>query len=194
MRHTCTEKGNFAYNLLHLGKQNEHGPRPATELEEAIVGQYRRGYFNVSTATFKPNPIFLFDMKQLSDDNHTRTAQFRKDVGKFLELKYELPEMGHFIPGRQWHPEVQEQKDKIKIDICDKQYAPVREELMRLSRQNAQWIREVFLYSPSVSVSSRGYFESILDEWMMDPCGSEGSNSAQAPLGETFPKMEAVSS
>jgi hypothetical protein len=49
----------------------------------------------------------------------------------------------------------------------------VREELMVLARQSSWWIRKVFLNSPTVFVSSRDYFETILQGWMKDPCNVE---------------------
>jgi hypothetical protein len=60
---TCTEKANFAYHLLRLGKQNHDPGRVKSErimqLEQEIVGHFSKTSFNVSAVPFHPNPIFL---------------------------------------------------------------------------------------------------------------------------------------
>lgn len=170
MKLTCTEKGNFAYNLLNLGKANQLGPRPSTDLEESIVGKYRRGWFNVSEVPYTPNPVFIFDVAQLADTNETRRESFRQDMTNYLGLKKLLPPLIQEKPGMSWSSHIQSKKDTQKINICDTQHFSVRQELMRLSRQNSQWIREVFINSPDVEVSSRPFFEQIIEGYMVDPC------------------------
>ena len=173
MRHTCTEKGNYAYNLLYLGKHLEAGPRLSTPTEEAIVGKYKRNWFNVSNVPILPNPIFLFELNQLGDSNATRIQTLQKDVQKFMGLQQELPPPIHHTPGVQWKEHIQKLKDQKKIDICNEEYKPVRRELMRMARLNAEWVRDVFSKSPSVYVSSPDYFHSLLEAWMVDPCGND---------------------
>jgi hypothetical protein len=56
------------------------------------------------------------------------------------------------------------------IDICDAQYGPLRIELMKNAVDASRWIREYFLRSPDVTVSSPEYFRRLLKEWMQDPC------------------------
>ena len=173
-RQCCTEKGNFAYNLIQLGKFNHNGTgwRQTTELEEHIVGKYKRNWYNVSKVEYVPNPVFLFETGQLSDTNESRTEKFRRDFHSFMGLEQELPKMKHHKPGQKWGKAIQQKKDSKKIDICDEQWISVRRELLRLSRQGSMWIRNVFLDMPDVHVSSRPFFEELLVAWMDDPCGN----------------------
>jgi hypothetical protein len=172
---TCTNKGDFAVSLLKLGKHNYPTARPATELETTIISRYEylNRTFDSSTVEYMPNPLFLFELDQLGDSNETRSEIFRDDFTKFMSLKEQLPALPHFIPGKKRTLEEQKHRDSLKIKICDGEYQPVRDELMILARQTSVWIREVFLNSPSVHVSSRDYFESILEGWMRDPCMDE---------------------
>lgn len=189
MKHTCTERGNFAYHLIRLGKQHwntsanlqlQRGPdgsmppppREATALEETIVGYYRKDRYSFTDdVKYLPNPVFLFDVTQFSDTNATRQAQFRRDIQEFLNVPPQLGPLLHYKPGRQWVASEQAQRDARKIDICHAEFAPVRQELLRLSRQNAEWLASVFLQLPDVHVSSRDYvIHDILERWRHDPC------------------------
>lgn len=189
MKHTCTEKGNFAYYLIRLGKQHwntsanlqlQRGPdgglppppREATALEETIVGYYRKDRYSITDdVKYMPNPVFFFDVTQFSDTNATRQAQFRRDIQEFLNVPPQLGPLLHYKPGRQWVASEQAQRDARKIDICQAEFVPVRKELMRLSRQNAEWMASVFLHLPDVHVSSRDYvMHDILERWRHDPC------------------------
>lgn len=174
MRQCCTAKGNFAYNLLKLGKHLEGvSAYQMTSLENLIVGQSKRDWFNTSDVSGVPNPVFFFDMHQLADDNEERLNVLRQDVQNYLGLATDLPPVGRHKPGRSWSAKTQKEKDRAKIDICDQQHIPVRRELMRISKENSEWIRTVFLNSPNVFVSSRYYVEELLSEWMNDPCSNE---------------------
>lgn len=173
MKNTCTEKGNFALHLLKLGKQNQlpagSAPR-TTPRAESVLSLYKRKWFNTSTVPVMPNPVFLFDVDQLSDANETRSRQFRDDVQRFLGLDSELPPMVRTKPGKVWGPVVQAKKDRHRINICDDEFIPVRANLLKMSRLNADWIRNEFLDYPGVHSSSRAFLEQILDGWMVDPC------------------------
>ena len=170
---TCTNKGDFAYSLLKLGQQNYPQRRPATELEQSIVGRYNRTVpFDSATVEYMYNPIFLFELDQLGDSNVTRYDIFRSDFTNFMGLKEPLPALPHYIPGMARETEEQIERDAKKIKICNDEYIPVRKELMSLARSTSQWIREVFLNGPTVHVSSKEYFVAILEGWMKDPCDS----------------------
>ena len=56
------------------------------------------------------------------------------------------------------------------MDICDDEYAPVREVLVEQGKDAAEWIRNYFLKSDDVVVSSRTEFLKLLDKWGEDPC------------------------
>ncbi|GKY97127.1 hypothetical protein MPSEU_000671100 [Mayamaea pseudoterrestris] len=103
MKSTCTHKGNFAYHLMRMGKQNyklyenkndeEEQTLPFTmnesarhELEHEIVHFYKLLSFNHTAIAPLPNSVFIMDVSQLSDANDTRRYQFRQDVTDFLQL------------------------------------------------------------------------------------------------------------
>lgn len=141
-----------------------------------------------STVKEIPNPLFLFDVEQLTDPS--QKEQMRMDLSNFLELDTPLPPMEvHAKPGRSWnvHRNVQSMKDALKIDICDQQYWIVRNELMRIARSNSIWLRR-FLLDPEVMekhqvhVSSEKLLKEILKGWMKDPCNT---TDATASAGES---------
>jgi hypothetical protein len=168
----CTRKGDFASGLFSLGKTSFPEPREPNRIEQAILSR-RPTSINFTDIPYVPNPVFLFELDQLNDSNSTRVLQFRKDVTEYLGLRQLLPDLPHHIPGKERDDEDQRRRDAMKINICDEQHRAVREELMVLARQSSWWIRKVFLNSPTVFVSSRDYFETILQGWMKDPCNVE---------------------
>lgn len=166
MFHTCTEKANYAYYLLRLGKQVQLPNHEYSEMEEDIVGHYRKQYYNLSAVEYMPNPVFLYEITQL--------PTLAPALESFLGLKTPLPPLPHVKPGLEWHAEIQEQKDSLKIEICDDEYERVRQELLRLGKQSSEWIRTVLLHSPDVVTANRTEFEELLDAWSQDPCESPG--------------------
>jgi hypothetical protein len=186
MKNTCTEKGNFALHLLRLGKQNHNstsspssgGGSVPSERAERVLRLYRSKWYNASAVPAMPNPVFLFDVAQLGDSNATRSRQFQRDVQWFLGLEEEMLPFVRTKPGKVWGPVVQAKKDRLRIDICDDEYALVRANLVKMSRLNADWIRNEFLNYPGVHFSSRDFLEQILDTWMLDPCENGGGSAA----------------
>jgi len=182
---TCTQKGEFAIHLRNLGVTNTiHASKddipsdldPETlkmvQFEKLLHQSARIKYAQV---TPMPNPIFLFEMNQLHEQNVTRKQIFQKDVSDFLDLddNHLLSlDMPHSKPGKTWKdPRVQAAKDATKIDICDDEHAELRSVLLRSSRATAVWIRHVLLPTGRVRVSSPEYLDHLLEAWMHDPCG-----------------------
>lgn len=183
MKNTCTHKSNFGMDLMKLGKINANGPRATTELEEKILGRYRKTWYNASEVPFVPNEgmspmclvngetmlntlstVFLFEMTQLADADEARSTGFRADIQRFLGLKGEVPPMDHQKPGRKIENETaQAEKDARKIDICRDEYRPVREDLMRIARLNSEWIRESFVKLPGIHISTPDYFNALME-------------------------------
>jgi len=120
-----------------------------------------------------PNPILLVENRQMSDDNVSRFATLRKDVQNYLGLKQELP----ITPP---HANARNSQVSPSFDICDDQYLPIRSELMHVARNSSIWIREYFLKSPDVEVSSQEYFDELLLSWMDDPCSAEQKKQVRA--------------
>lgn len=168
---TCTFRGFFPWHLMRLGKQYWNGTRPFNGLEKLIGNRYKRRILSEGLIDYVPNPVFLFELEQLADKNETRRRQFGAAVQRYLGLEHEFKELPHVRPGYQWNDTaIQAHKDRLKIDICEPQYHPLRQDLLEQALLASKWIREVFLNLPDVHVSSRDYFESILDSWTRNPC------------------------
>jgi hypothetical protein len=190
----CTEKANFAYALLRLGKHNDpellnqsrrksqrryNSSHTASDdhlhnnLTEAIVGHFRRTWYNVSEVAYHPNPVFLYETTQLRDPQNS----FRNDLQQFLGLDAPLaPRIPLIRPGKDWHNDtVQRAKNALQLtSLCGDEYAPVRQELMRLSKLSSRWLRQEFIRYPSVTVSGGvAQMDQLLAKWEVDPCDSD---------------------
>ena len=185
-----TAKGLFHVHLAALGK--------ILPLSSDLQQRYPQFLKNVP---YMPNPIFLYDSEQLTDTNRTRTRQFRDDLLRLLRLlpngksgarlshEQELqneqlldsllpdiiprtkPDFSHFSRREQ------RKKDRFKVKICQDRYKPIRHELVKNAQEASLWIRTSgFLSSPDVTVSSPDYFNSLLENWMDDPC--QGNNNS----------------
>lgn len=180
MQMTCTERANFAYQLLRLGKQNgpssnsrKRAPTNLSRLVESIVGHFPKTWYNVSAVPYHPNPVFLYETTQL----HENQDQFLGDLSAFLGLTTS-PLSGpipSIQPGYSWqNASLQASKDALKISICHDEYRPVRRELLRLAKQTSEWILTDFYDAPTVVVSDKHRFGRILEAWKSDPCESSG--------------------
>ena len=67
-------------------------------------------------------------------------------------------------------PGIKETTMKDTIDICDDQHQKIRDVLMDKARKASIWIRDYFLESDDVHVSSRDFVHKKLKDWMDDPC------------------------
>ena len=157
-----THKGLFHVHLAMLGKTNQI---------EHLQKRYRILRNNIVATK---NPVFLFDVDQLNDDNATRRNIFKNDFKKLLGLSQELGPIPRLSPGKILSKELQEDRDRHKISICDDKYLPLRAELMEIAREASDFIlNRGFLDHQDVTVSSRPYFEHILGtRWTKDPCGA----------------------
>ena len=141
---------------LHLG-QPRKDRQVCTGTEALVMGRRKV----VKKLPKMSNPIFLFDLKQISDKNETRAAIYRSDLKKFLGLKNDLGRIDTSHSSRNLH---------FAINICDKKYLEVRAALMKNAVEASTWIRKYFLKSQDVMVSSPEFFNELLEEWMVDPC------------------------
>ena len=62
------------------------------------------------------------------------------------------------------------------FDICEEQYAPLREILVDIGTKAATWIEDYLLKSPRVVVANESYFLQLIGLWKLDPC-DEGNES-----------------
>lgn len=127
------------------------------------------------------NEIFLTEMTQFADKDPRRQKTLKDDLRNFLGVKTEFNSTApHYKPGKTWKPDIQAVRDSFKINICDEQFRPVRDVLMKGARETSIWIRESFIKSPDVHISSPEFFEQAMLAWMDDPCAKE----TPSPRGE----------
>ena len=120
----------------------------------------------------KVGNVFIYELGQLSDANTTRSTQFRQDLGDFLGLQGEMPPIPHVNTlGRFDYIDAwREEAHQRKIDLCDKEHEFARAVLQDKTERTSKWLREYFLKSEEVIVSSPDYMTEILEGWMKDPC------------------------
>ena len=125
-------------------------------------------YEHVSTGEPYRGSVFLYEIKQLNDRNISRATLFRNDLQNFLGLRQELPSMIWFRPGRQ-----DEDIGAVvpEMDICATANNRLRGALMEHATNASKWIR-MYLLGRGVTVSSRNYFENLVDGWLVDTCNS----------------------
>lgn len=160
----CAWRANFHDFLSRLGKT------PMSSASEKQILQ-----LGLDRVKSNVGPVFLYEVSQLSEsdnDGGVRSTQFRTDLKRFLGLQQEIPPFPRvdtsgrfdFLPG------VKHQINRNKIDICQPKHDIIRKVLMEKAKLASTWIREYFLESDEVFVSSRDHFELILESWMHDPC------------------------
>ncbi len=117
--------------------------------------------------------VFLYETSQLKNTESTDT--FLQDLQEFLGLEKPLKgPMIHEKPGRKPVSEKhQAELDSKKVNICDLQYAGVRDKIRKQASATADWILNEYIDKPNVKVSSPDYFRSKLQEWHNDPCDTE---------------------
>jgi len=144
---------------------------PETELQKAFAEAVPLGTQNLGPVKAMLNPVFLTEITQFADKDTNRQLRLKTDLRDFLGLTKDFEgEAPHYKPGKKWTPEIQAVRDSFKIDICKEEFKPVREVLMKNARETSIWIRESFMKSPDVHVSSSEFFEKAMLDWMDDPC------------------------
>lgn len=93
---------------------------------------------------------------------------FRRDLSQFVGLHRTVDPMNEEVSTR----------SHDALDICDDKYNQLRSELVSIGDMAATWIQAYFLDHADVKVSSRDYFESILNTWRFDPCAPDNATSA----------------
>jgi len=122
----------------------------------------------------RPNPykVFVYTVEQLQDKNKTRQVQFQTDIQHHLGLETPFLDFDE-VPKANVHDST---PYKEHIDICDSQYADIRDKLLQQGRKSRDWIVNKFIMSSDVVVSDKDYFSSVLKEWGVDPCGSSSGD------------------
>jgi len=154
----CTNRANFHHSLSRLGKTPMDTPEEMRLLNHGMSIVPQKG------------KVFLMEISQLFPD-HESSLNLREDISDFLDLKYDLHQLHpRHGTGTQNHEYTDNERKKAFVDICDDEYAPVREILVEQGKDAAEWIRNYFLKSEDVVVSSRQEFLKLLDKWGEDPC------------------------
>lgn len=185
MYNICTDKANFASHLIHLGKHYNDSKNNTmiSSLEKRIMNRYNHHQSSSINISYNmnpiPNPIFIYELEQLHDTNHTRHDIFRYDIEQFLNVTKPLSSfIPHEKPGIQYKDKLlQEHLNQYKINICDHEHIHIRRELLYIAQDTSLWIRTVLLLQQNhnnngVYVSSREHFKTLLKLWMDDPCGN----------------------
>ena len=154
----CTAAAAFHLTLNLLGKTNQTTPE-----ENMLLTPLPS---KVPACAPLHNQVFLYDVKQIHDEDEARSYKYRRDLGNFLGLKHELPPIGHNHTSR---------NHKYDLDICENRYQPLRQALMDVAKPASEWIRTYFIQSPEVYVSSH----ELLLEWLEDPCDKESDENNQ---------------
>lgn len=160
----CTDHAHLALWLYKLGKTLD---LPPAEIEDIVKNTHA---FETEHETHRTkNKVFLVETSQLVDQDWFRQQELMDDLQAFLDLDYPFK---NGIPQARPAPKSDTQaiRDKRKIDICQSEFKDLREELMQAARESSVWIRERFLKSPDVFVSSPDFFEQAVGSWMDDPC------------------------
>jgi hypothetical protein len=155
----CTDRANFHRNLAMLAKTNHSAPDQLALLT-GLPAKYQQGLSEIA------NPVFLYDVSQLHDDDGPRRAQFQADLENFMGLDTPLP--ANYSEPRS---SGSENEDKFaKLDICHGDFDAIRAELVAIGSRAATWITRYFVPSDSVVVSAPAHFTEILQSWHSDPC------------------------
>lgn len=157
-RGVCTDSAALHEMLARLGKTNM-----TSSQELALLGNGRRPVNRKQI----PNKVFLYTIDQLADTNHSNV--FANDIQRFIGFQQEMP------PIPQNKKNYSAFDTSKMIEICDSHYEELRAILMKHARASSRWIREYFLKSEDVFVSSPRQFEDILKGWMHDPCQSRAA-------------------
>lgn len=147
----ATDESKFHLHLDNLGKTLHS----SDELKLLSWGKDKR----VDLPKMR-NPVFLYEVNQLRDDNETRAEIFSLDLKNYLSLTKDFQPIS-----TKRGPTYSK-----AIEICDSQHRELRRELMKNAREASTWIRKYFLKSHDVTVSSADYFNALLVSWMSDPC------------------------
>jgi hypothetical protein len=164
----CADSGAFHRYLAKLGKTPLDDPG---ELE--LLSEFKDELFVLRhPPPTLENPIFLIETSQLNDANATRVMQLGHDMQTYLGLRMEhpmppIPHSNSMAGKLEMKPK---RAAKAIINICDPQYEPIHSKMMQVAKDASLWIRNYFLKSSSVTVSSPNHFEDLLESWMVDPC------------------------
>lgn len=168
-------------NLALLGKTNLTDPR-----EQALLGDWTEGLLwdaGSNRSLWKlpmrmDHPVLLYEVTQQFHRADGVARRLANDVQRFLELhsRLPLPDTAEMSVWRKMlvrlglRSNEDRRNYRYALDICESKYERLRQELLEVGAQAAQWILDYFVPRPGVTVSSPEYFRKMLMTWGMDPC------------------------
>lgn len=153
----CTNAARFHHYLSRLGFTDMSTPE-----ERSLVDH------GMAIASLPKAELFLMEINQFSIENQTRADEFTRDLQEYIGLETPLPPLLAHEKKK-----IPEDVQNMFIDICDEQYDLIRSMLLETAREAHVWIRDYFLKSDQVFVSSPEHFLELLEGWDRDPCVDE---------------------
>lgn len=123
-----------------------------------------------------PQEVFLYETTQIDGSKVPHIAEtFRRDLSAYLQLETPLASLASAKPVAHHVNASSVQTEETKLvgelfDICDPKYKVLRDELILIGRDAAQWILDYFVPLPNVHVSSPEFFHEVLEGYGSDPC------------------------
>lgn len=166
----------FHVHLSRLGKTNassEDEQRLLSTPSRIAGTQQQHKASNGENSTEVPvvlaplrNPVFLYEVSQSGDPTDGRDVLYRADLEHFLGLSTPLAP-------RHRGERFTTPHHKYALDICQPQYAELRNRLVQIGMDAAEWILTYFVPHPDVTVSNLVHFRDKLKTWSNDPCIQE---------------------
>ncbi|GKZ01273.1 hypothetical protein MPSEU_001078300 [Mayamaea pseudoterrestris] len=182
----------FHVNLFLLGKTasaiNTFNSSSDKDFTQLLRKHYRWAHYH--PPTYMPNPVFLYELGQMSYAKDDHDVRFAADLQNYLGLtepfnwggrKAAFATMGtnsstSAVPsanGTRRGLRIQRRITPSGINICDPLYDKVRANLLVLGAQASQWIQSHFMNHADVRIYNREHFIELLNAWAVDPCDDE---------------------
>lgn len=161
-QNVCTDRAKFHHQLSRFGKT----PMNSKEENDLLVHDMDIVPSN--------GTIFLMDIAQLFPSEKA-SRHLARDLSNYLGLRQRLPSLEDLPPDSSRYTDPK--RTKYFINICDDEHRYLREVLVGIGTEAYIWIRDYFLNSDDVFVSSREDFLELISKWQYDPCADGDYNS-----------------
>lgn len=176
----CTYSGYFHLFLAQMG-------RTSRSLEEQKLLRHYDVTNNNTPLPYNltvldppaPHSVFLYDQNQIDGRKYPEIAEtFRRDLSAYLGISPLLPSLEEATQKVYENTKAETEKEANErrlieaklIDICQPKFADLREELVKVGRDMAEWIVDYYLPLPNVYASSPTFFKKLLEDYRSDPC------------------------
>ena len=125
-----------------------------------------------------PHSVFLYDQNQIDGRKAPEIAEtFRRDMSSYLGVSPMLPSLQQATQLSYENTTESAQETQRRtimesklINICNSEFDDMRNELVKVGSDAADWILNYYMPLPNVYVSSPEYFRQVLQEYKSDPC------------------------